>query len=67
MLQKFTFIAEEDGHPPSLMGMYSGTQFPVAYKVRAIKRKSTESVTRTDNGWRNYPLVELAFTKGVNV
>jgi len=39
MLQKFTFIAEEDGRPPSLKGMYSGTQFPVPYKIRAIKRK----------------------------
>ena len=39
MLQKFTFIAEEDGCPPSLKGMYSGTQFPVPYKIRAIKLK----------------------------
>ena len=39
MLQSFTFIAEEDGHPPSLKGMYSGTQFPVPYKIRAMKRK----------------------------
>ena len=39
MLQKFTFIAEKDGHPPSLKGMFSGTQFPVPYKIRAIKRK----------------------------
>ncbi|XP_078373083.1 steroid 17-alpha-hydroxylase/17,20 lyase-like [Oculina patagonica] len=39
MLQKFTFVAEEDGSPPSLKGMYSGTQFPVPYKIRAIQRK----------------------------
>ena len=39
MLQKFTFIAEEDGRPPSLKGMFSGTQFPAPYKIRAIKRK----------------------------
>ena len=39
MLQKFTFIAEEDGRPPSLKGMFGGTQFPVLYKIRAIKRK----------------------------
>ncbi|KAL9969642.1 hypothetical protein ACROYT_G021879 [Oculina patagonica] len=39
MLQKFTFIAEEDGRPPSMKGVFSGTQFPVPYKIRAIKRK----------------------------
>ena len=39
MLQKFTFVAQEDGRPPSLKGEYSGTQFPVPYKIRAIKRK----------------------------
>ena len=39
MLQKFTFIAEEDGSPPSMKGLSSGTQFPVPYKIRAIKRK----------------------------
>ena len=39
MLQKFTFVAEEDGHPPELKGAYTGTQFPVPYKIRAIKRK----------------------------
>ena len=38
MLQKFTFVAEEDGHPPKLKGSYSGTQFPLPYKIRAIKR-----------------------------
>ena len=39
MLQKFSFVAEEDGRPPILKGMYSGTQFPVPYKIRAIQRK----------------------------
>ncbi|KAJ7369554.1 hypothetical protein OS493_038133 [Desmophyllum pertusum] len=39
MLQKFTFVAEEEGHPPSLRGVFSGTQFPAPYKIRAIKRK----------------------------
>ncbi|KAL9969641.1 hypothetical protein ACROYT_G021878 [Oculina patagonica] len=39
MLQKFTFIAEEDGRPPSMKGVFSGTQCPVPYKIRAIKRK----------------------------
>ena len=39
MLQKFTFIAEEDGSPPSMKGVFSGTQSPVPYKIRAIKRK----------------------------
>ena len=39
LLQKFTFVAEEDGHPPELKGAYSGTQFPLPYKIRAIKRK----------------------------
>ena len=39
MLQKFTFTAEQDGRPPSLKGMFSGTQFPAPYKIRAIKRK----------------------------
>ncbi|KAL9970193.1 hypothetical protein ACROYT_G022527 [Oculina patagonica] len=39
MLQKFTFLAEEDGRPPSMKGLFSATQFPVPYKIRAIKRK----------------------------
>ena len=39
ILQKFTFVAEEDGAPPKLKGI-SGitTQFPVPYKIRAIRR-----------------------------
>ena len=36
---KFTFIAEEDGQTPSLKGIFANTQFPVPYKIRAIKRK----------------------------
>ncbi len=39
MLQKFTLVAEEDGRPPSLKGMFSVTQFPFPYKIRAIQRK----------------------------
>ena len=39
MLQKFTFVAEKDGSPPKLKGIFSGTQFPAPYKIRAIKRK----------------------------
>ena len=39
MLQKFTFVAEEDGRPPSLKGVFSIIQFPVPYKIRAIRRK----------------------------
>ena len=39
MLQKFTFVAEEDGCPPKLEGIFNVTQFPVPYKIRAIKRK----------------------------
>ena len=39
MLQKFTFVAAEDGRLPELKGMFSGTQFPVPYKIRAAKRK----------------------------
>ena len=40
MLQKFTFVAEEDGHPPSLKGIYNSViQFPVSYKIRASNRK----------------------------
>ena len=39
MLQKFTFAAEENGHPPNLKGLFRGVQFPVPYKIRAIKRK----------------------------
>ena len=39
MFQKFTFIAEEDGRPPSMKGLFSITQFPVPYRIRAIKRK----------------------------
>ena len=38
MLQKFTFVAEEEGQPPELKGAFSGTQFPVPYKIRAIIR-----------------------------
>ena len=39
MLQKFTFVAEEDGCRPKLEGIFNLTQFPVPYKIRAIKRK----------------------------
>ncbi|KAL9969643.1 hypothetical protein ACROYT_G021880 [Oculina patagonica] len=39
MFQKFTFIAEEDGRPPSMKGVAGATQFPTPYKIRAIKRK----------------------------
>ncbi|XP_068699808.1 steroid 17-alpha-hydroxylase/17,20 lyase-like [Montipora foliosa] len=39
LLQHFTFVAEKDGHPPSLKGIFSITQFPVPYKIRAIIRK----------------------------
>ena len=39
LLQKFTFVAEKDGCPPYLKGLYSFTQFPAPYKIRAIKRK----------------------------
>ena len=39
MLQKFTFVADEDGHPPSLNGIFNIIQFPVPYKIRAMKRK----------------------------
>ena len=38
MLHKFTFVSEEDSFPPELKGICSGTQFPVPYKIRAIKR-----------------------------
>lgn len=34
----FTFVPEIDGHPPSLKGILSITQFPAPYKIRAIKR-----------------------------
>ena len=40
MLQKFTFVAEEDGHPPSLKGVFNSLiQSPVPYQIRAMKRK----------------------------
>ena len=40
MLQKFTFMAEEDGRPPSLKGIFNSIiQCPVPYKIRAVKRK----------------------------
>ena len=39
MFQKFTFVAEEDGRRPKLKGIFNLTQFPVPYKIRAIKRK----------------------------
>jgi len=40
ILQKFTFMAEEDGHPPSLKGIFNSIiQCPVPYKIRAVKRK----------------------------
>lgn len=38
MLQKFTFVAEEDGHPPSLKGIFNMQQSPTPYKIRAIRR-----------------------------
>ena len=39
MLQKFTFVAEEDGYPPSLKGVFNVIHYPVPYKIRAMKRK----------------------------
>ena len=40
MLQKFTFVAEEDGFPPELKGIFGvTTQFPASYKTRALKGK----------------------------
>ena len=39
LFQNFTFIAEEDGRPPILKGIFADTQYPVPYKIRAIKRK----------------------------
>lgn len=39
MFQKFSIVAEEEGHPPSLKREFSGTQFPSPYKIRAVKRK----------------------------
>ena len=39
IFQKFTFIAEEDGRTPSLKGIFANTQFPIPYKIRAIRRK----------------------------
>ncbi|XP_074626391.1 steroid 17-alpha-hydroxylase/17,20 lyase-like isoform X2 [Acropora palmata] len=41
LFQNFTFVAERDGHPPSLKGILSITQFPAPYKIRAIKRKAS--------------------------
>ena len=38
MLQKFTFLAEKDGHPPSLKGMSATVQFPAPYKIRSVKQ-----------------------------
>ena len=38
LFQKFTFIAEEDGHPPRLTGIFANTQYPFPYKIRALKR-----------------------------
>lgn len=40
LLQKFTFVAEEDGCPPNLKGTFNSViQAPTAYKIRALKRK----------------------------
>lgn len=39
ILQNFTFVPEVDGHPPELRGIFSITQFPAPYKIRAIQRK----------------------------
>lgn len=39
LLHKFTFVPAEDGCPPSLKGVFSITQFPAPYRIRAIKRK----------------------------
>lgn len=45
LLQNFTFMAEKDGHPPSLKGIFSITQFPAPYKIRAIPRNRNIDVT----------------------
>ena len=39
LFHKFTFVAEKEGRPPSLKGIFSITQFPTPYKIRAIPRK----------------------------
>ncbi|KAL9969841.1 hypothetical protein ACROYT_G022108 [Oculina patagonica] len=39
LFHKFTFVPEEDGRPPNLKGVFSITQFPAPYKIRAVKRK----------------------------
>ena len=39
LLHNFTFVPAEDGCPPSLKGVFSITQFPAPYRIRAIKRK----------------------------
>lgn len=39
MLQKFKFVAEEDGPPPNLRGIFNSIiQYPAPYMIRAIKR-----------------------------
>lgn len=40
ILQRFTFVAEEENCPPNLKGIFNSViQFPAPYKIRAIKRK----------------------------
>lgn len=39
LFHKFTFVPAEDGCSPSLKGVFSITQFPAPYRIRAIKRK----------------------------
>ena len=45
----FTFVAERDGHPPSLKGVFSITQFPAPYKIRAVKRQLTTTQPSASN------------------
>lgn len=39
LFHKFMFVPAEDGCSPSLKGVFSITQFPAPYRIRAIKRK----------------------------
>ena len=54
LFHNFTFVPEDDGHPPSLKGIFSITQFPAPYKIRAIKRKANPGFITSRHSGLNF-------------
>ena len=57
LFHKFTFVAEKEGHPPSLKGIFSITQFPTPYKIRAILRKPNNNFVTLRHSESNFDWV----------